>query len=538
MDANAFKVALEKVLKDETSTTENGATGFKTTGHKLLDLHFQTSSLRSKSEAEVLKMFEDAFSEEPENTVKWLFMCRDVRGGMGERRTFRICFKWLANCRPALASRLVHLISEYGRWDDLMCLLDSNVDETVQVAALKVIDTQLASDYAEMQKGNGVSLLAKWMPSVNTSSKETVALAKRLVKKLSFKDDREYRKTLSALRKHIDVVERKMSAKQWGEIDYEKVPSMANVRYRNAFLKNDPERRREYLDKLASGEAKVNATACFPSDIVHAYSADNENMWRLGLQPIDATLEQMWKSLPSVDVKGNVLVIADGSGSMMTQAGGGSSMTALEVCNALALYCAEHNDGQFKDKFITFSGKPQFVDVSKAQSLREKLSIMLSHDDCSNTNLEATFDLVLEAAVRGKLKQEDIPTLVICSDMEFDAGVDLHSYDWACKNEDGNWNDSKYNAAKTALMEMIRAKWAAAGYELPKLVWWNIASRTGTIPMQQNKAGVVLCSGYSQSMFKMLASDSADPYEALLEQLNIDRYKLVAEVVSTANTNS
>ena len=533
MDTNAFKAALEKVLKDETSTTENGATGFKTTGHKLLDLHFQTSSLRSKSEAEILKMFEDAFCEEPENTVKWLFMCRDVRGGMGERRTFRICFKWLANCRPTLASRLVHLISEYGRWDDLMCMLDSNVNETVQAAALKVIDTQLANDYAEMQKGNSVSLLAKWMPSINTSSKETVALAKSLVKKLSFKDDREYRKTLSALRKHIDVVERKMSAKQWSEIDYEKVPSVANVRYRNAFMKNDTTRRREYLDKLAAGEAKVNAAACFPSDIVHAYSG--VSTWHTSLQPIDATLEQMWKSLPSVDVKGNILVVADGSGSMMTPAGGRSSMTALEVCNALALYCAEHNDGPFKDKFITFSSRPQLVDVSKAQSLREKLSIMYSHDDCSNTNLEATFDLVLEAAVREKLKQEDIPTLVICSDMEFDAGAHCDSYNWACTDDDGNWNESRYKATKTALLEMIRAKWAAAGYELPKLVWWNIASRTGTIPMQQNKAGVVLCSGYSQSMFKMLASDSADPYEALLEQLNTDRYKPVADVVSTVD---
>lgn len=533
MDTNAFKAALEKVLKDETSTTENGATGFKTTGHKLLDLHFQTSSLRSKSEAEILKMFEDAFCEEPENTVKWLFMCRDVRGGMGERRTFRICFKWLANCRPTLASRLVHLISEYGRWDDLMCMLDSNVNETVQAAALKVIDTQLANDYAEMQKGNGVSLLAKWMPSVNTSSKETVALAKSLVKKLSFKDDREYRKMLSALRKYIDVVERKMSAKQWGEIDYEKVPSVANIRYRNAFLKNDTTRRREYLDKLTTGEAKVNATACFPSDIVHAYSG--VSTWHTSLQPIDATLEQMWKSLPAVDVRGNILVVADGSGSMMTPAGGRSSMTALEVCNALALYCAEHNDGPFKDKFITFSSRPQLVDVSKAQSLREKLSIMYSHDDCSNTNLEATFDLVLETAVRGKLKQEDIPTLVICSDMEFDAGAHCDSYNWACTDDDGNWNESRYKATKTALLEMIRAKWAAAGYELPKLVWWNIASRTGTISMQQNKAGVVLCSGYSQSMFKMLASDSADPYEALLEQLNADRYKPVADVVSTVD---
>lgn len=533
MDANAFKAALEKVLKDETSTTENGAVGFKTTGHKLLDIHFQTSSLRSKTEAEILDMFEAAYNEEPENTVKWLFMCRDICGGMGERRTFRVCFKWLANRRPTVAVRLVHLISEYGRWDDLMCLLDSNVHETVQAAALKTIDSQLASDYAEMQKGKSVSLLAKWMPSVNTSSKETVALAKSLAKKLSFKDDREYRKTLSALRKHIDVVERKMSAKQWSEIDYEKVPSMANVRYRNAFLKNDAERRREYLDKLSAGEAKVNAVACFPSDIVHAYHNVNHDRWYYGLAGIDETLEQMWKALPTVDVKGNVLVVADGSGSMTVAAGSKSSMTALDVCDALALYCAEHNDGPFKDKFITFSGTPQLVDVSKAETLHDKLNVMMSHNECANTNLEATFDLVLDTAVRGKLKQEDIPTLVVCSDMEFDRGTD-ELYEYKYSGDSGS-RCSSFNASQRALMEVIRAKWSAHGYELPKLVWWNISSRTATVPMQQNAAGVVLCSGYSQSMFRMVASDSADPYEALLKQLDGDRYKPVADAISSVD---
>ena len=201
-------------------------------------------------------------------------------------------------------------------------------------------------------------------------------------------------------------------------------------------------------------------------------------------------------------------------------------LTALEVCNALGIYCAEHCTGPFNNKCITFSANPQYIDMTKAKSLAEKLNIMYKHDEVANTNLEAVFDLVLETATRNNLKQEDIPTLVILSDMKVDQGCDF-----GCS---GNYwsRPSNYNAHKQALMERIRQRWNAAGYKLPRLIWWNIASRTGTVPMQQNpETGMILCSGYSQSQFKMIASNKTDPYEVILEALDAPRYAKIGELI-------
>ena len=312
-----------------------------------------------------------------------------------------------------------------------------------------------------------------------------------------------------------------MSAKQWSEINYEAVPSKANVKYNAAFLRNDEARRREFLSKLEKGEAKINSSANFPCDIVHAYAGKvgYNYFYRSTRCTIDPALEAMWKALPDIAVNGNVLAIADGSGSMTCRASNGSNMTALEVANALAIYCAEHCTGPFNNKYITFSSRPQYVDMSNAKTLAEKIRIALEHNECANTNLEATFDLVLQTAVNHNLKQEDIPTLVIISDMEIDAGADMGG-GYSCWNRPSN-----YSAHKTALMEKIRRKWAAHNLILPRTIWWNVNSRTGTIPLTKNpETGIILCSGYSQSQFKMIASNKTDPYEVLVEALNVERY--------------
>ena len=530
-DTSKFDAALKKTLNSGVSTTENGAVGFKTSGKKLLDLNFAVSSLRNKSEAEIEKMFSEAYYESPLLAIKFMFFMRDVRQGMGERRSFRICMKWLAGVRPDVAQKVVKLVADYGRFDDLFCLVnpDKNAITTsiVECEVIKIIDEQWAADVKNMNNGKAISLLAKWLPSVNTSSPKSVALAKYFCKKFGL-SEKQYRKTLSAMRKYLNVIEQKMSAKQWNEIDYSAVPSKANVKYNAAFLRNDEARRREFLSKLEKGEAKINSSANFPSDIVHAYAQKGVgySYYYQTDTTIDPALEAMWKALPNITVNGNVLAVADGSGSMTARAGTGSSMTALEVANALAIYCAEHCTGPFNNKYITFSNRPQYVDMSKAKTLAEKLDIAYKHNECANTNLEATFDLVLQTAVEHNLKQEDIPTLVILSDMEIDAGADFGSgYSY--------WNSiSNYSARKTALMEKIRQKYAVHGYSLPRTIWWNICSRTGTIPMTQNPdTGIILCSGYSQSQFKMIASNKTDPYEVLVEALNVERYAPIENAI-------
>ena len=486
------------------SVTENGAVGYRTTGKSLLDINFAVASLRSASENEIIERFKRAFFEDKILAMKWLFFARDVRGGLGERRLFRTAMGFVADYEPAMVEKVIPLIPEYGRFDDMWALLE---DEKLRPVVIEYIKKQLESDIKNCNENKPVSLLAKWLPSCNASSASSKKYSK-IIRQCLDMTESTYRKTLSWLRKYIDVVEVKMSAKQWGDIKYETVPSRANLIYNDAFLRNDEERRREFLAQLEKGEAKINAGTLFPHDIVHKYC----NGGYRGLKAYDATIEGLWKNLPDlVDGCGNTIVVADGSGSM-TVSVGGTSTTALEVANALAIYFAERSSGEFKDKYITFSSRPQFVDFSRGQSLRDKISIALGHSEISNTNIEAVFDLILSTAVRNNMKQEDIPAnILIISDMEFDCAT-----------------TSRIGAN---LFKTIEAKYRNYGYKLPRLVFWNVNSRTNTIPVRENDMGVALVSGFSVNICKMVMSGKTDPFECLLETLNSERYQPVADAL-------
>lgn len=372
---------------------------------------------------------------------------------------------------------------------------------------------------------NSISLLAKWMCSENASSEQTIKNAKILRTGLGL-SSREYRKMLTEMRKYLDVVEVKMSDKNWSEIKYEAVPSRANLIYNSAFLRNDEERRRDYLGKLEKGETKINASTLFPHDIVHKYGRG------YGMKPKDATIEALWKALPdTVKGCGNTIVVADGSGSMTTRVDDKSGVTALEVANALAIYFAERSSGQFKDKYITFSERPQFVDFSKCDSLHAKLQTAYAHNEVANTNIEKVFALILDTAVRNHMGQEDLPAnILIISDMEFDS--------CATSGESETYRDRwgyTYSYGRKAptqtLFDTIAKRYAAHGYKMPRLVFWNVASRTGTIPVKENELGVALVSGFSVNVAKMVMSGKTDPFEALLETLNSERYAPVEEAL-------
>lgn len=499
-----FMKNLKETLNDEFnySVTENGALGYRTSGKELLDLNFSVSSMRNMSEEKIVEKFVKAFYEDKILAMKWLFYCRD-RTAVGERRLFRICLKYLAETHQDIAKEVIKLVPEYGRWDDLWCLLDTDLKDDV----CEVVVHQLLEDGVNMKQGKPISLLAKWMPSANTSSKETKRLAHIIMDNIDF-TDRQYRKMLSELRAYLNVVEVKMSAKQWDKIDYAAVPSRANLIYNNAFLRNDEERRREYLDKLEKGETKINAGVLFPHDIVNKYGSSRWSLPHVD----DPTLEQLWKALPDyVGGAGNTICVADGSGSMTSRIGG-TNVTALSVANALAIYFAERSSGQFKDTYITFSSRPQIVDFSNAKSLREKLEIALRHNEMTNTNIEATFDLILQTAIRNEMTQDDMPqNVLVLSDLEFD----------------------RMTSGRTdkRLFEELADRYEAHGYKLPRLVFWNIMSRTGTIPVKENEAGVALVSGFSPAIAKMVLSNSTDPFECLLEQLNSERYAPVENAV-------
>lgn len=487
------------------SVTENGAVGYRTTGKALLDINFAVASLRSANEGEIVRRFQAAFLENKVLAMKWLFFARDVRGGLGERRLFRTAMKYIAKYEPEMARKVVGLIPEYGRYDDLWSLLDDN---ELRPYVVEFVSQQLTEDVANSRNRKPISLLGKWMPSANASSATTKRYAKILRNALEMKES-EYRRTLSALRRYTDVVEVKMSAKMWGEIDYEAVPSRANLIYNGAFLRNDEERRRAFLASLEKGEARINASTLFPYDIVHQYCSGG-----YGRTPksYDATIEALWRNLPDlVQGCGNTIVVADGSGSMMSRVGS-SGVTALEVANSLAIYFAERSSGEFKNKYITFSSRPQLVDFSRGQSLRDKISIALGHSEISNTNIEAVFDLILNTAIRNNMRQEDIPAnILIISDMEFDCATT--------------------GRIGANLFKTIEAKYRGYGYKLPRLVFWNVNSRTNTIPVRENDMGVALVSGFSVNICKMVMSGKTDPFQCLLETLNTPRYQPVEDAL-------
>ena len=490
------------LIKDElnVSITENGARGYAYTKSDLVDFNFKIASYRKKSENDIIVDFKKAWYENKELALKYLFYARDIREGLGERRLFRACIREVVN---DLDTRVFDWIMEYGRADDLFVFIDTKLEYDLY----EYVNTQLMKDAEAMVQGKPCSLLAKWMPSINTSSRDTKELAKRFIKAFHI-SEKAYRKTLSKLRGYIDVLEKKLCANKWSEVDYEKVPSQANLKYMNSFLKHDNDRRREYLDKLEKGEAKVNAATNFPHDIVHKYHTDG---WNRDVKAYDSLLEGMWKALPNyIEGKHNVLVVRDGSGSMTTPVGN-SSVSAEDVSTALSVYFAERNSGEYKDKFITFSARPKFIDLSKYETLHDKVERCYKEDEVANTNIKAVFDLILNVAKSNNLKQEDIPTILVISDMEFD--------------------EATYMNPNERLFGGIAKKYEECGYKLPKLVFWNVNSRTGTIPVTQNEEGVILVSGFSAAITKMVLSNEVDPYKALVNILMGERYKQVTLTV-------
>lgn len=503
------------------SVTENGAVGYRTTTHALLDLNFMVSSLRNRDEEFIINEFVKAYYESPKYAVKWLFFLRDILEGMGERRTFRICMKYLVKSHPEIAKAVMRLIPEYGRYDDLFVFVGTNLSDDV----CDFMKEQLEHDLAAMKENKPISLLAKWLPSINTSSQEARKYARLLTNKFGM-SEREYRKTLSALRAYGNIVEVKMSASNWKTIEYEKVPAKANLKYDAAFTKHDRERRAEYLFKVFMGETKLNGKGIMPYEVVHRFLKGK--YYQVGLKD-DLLAELMWANIVEQGFQNDwgfddCIVVADGSGSMYANASGSTSITAIEIGSSLAIYFAEQLKGIFHNKAITFSSRPQLIDLDKGKSLKEKLEIMLAYNEVANTNIEAVFSMLLDMAISNEVPAEELPKQVlIISDMEFDS-ASAPGY-WQRKN--GEWKEFT-----PALFETIGQRYREAGYQVPRLIFWNVCGRTDTIPQIENEEGICLLSGFSQNSMKIAANrERKNPYESLLQVLDSPRYDAVERAI-------
>ena len=511
MEVHKFIEALEQTLLTEknVSITENGAIGYRTSGKALLDLNFVISSMRNMDKEEIKKLFIKAFYEDRELAIRWLFFASDVREGMGERRLFRILLEYLAEAHKEAVREIISLVPEYSRWDNLWCLLETELKDDV----LKLVKEQLITDENSMVAETSASLLAKWMPSLNTSSEKSRSLAIKMAEGLGM-SKAEYRKCLSSLRAYLKVVEVYMSRNAWEEIVYENVPSRANLIYKKAFIRHGREQRVQYLEQVKNGEKKINSKVLFPHDIVHMYT---QYGWRKIKEGTDETLEALWNALPDyVNGGANTICVVDGSGSMIQRIGN-SQVTCSDVANALAIYFSERTKGIFQDTFLTFSRTPQLVSVKSGKTLREKLEILNAYQEVANTNIEAVFELLLLAAVRGNLAQEEMPeNILILSDMEFDGCV----------------VDINGERCSVNLFETIRQRYLHSGYKLPRLIFWNICSCSRTIPLMENEMGVTLLSGFSSTIMDMVLSAETDPFVCLKKKLESPRYDAVGQAIA------
>lgn len=471
--------------------TENGAIALNTTGDKLLDFYSTVGALRGADDSRITRLFADAFNEDALLATKTAFYGRDVRGGLGERATFRTIIRYMANYHQEAILPNLDLIGVYGRYDDMYALIGTSVEDAMW-AAMKA---QFDEDRANLAEGKAVSMLAKWMKTADASSPKTRKLGILTAQKMGM-SVYDYKRAVRALRKHIGIVESLMSAGKWDEIKYSAVPSRAMMIYRNAFMHHDGERFDSFINKAVEGKAKINSGTLYPYDLIEKVL--DRRGWNFKAVE-DKTVEAQWRQLPNFVEEGtNAIVIADTSG----------SMSGRPICTAvgLALYFAERNKGAYHNMWMNFSDHPSIQTV-RGETLAQKINNMNMDNWGSSTNCEAAFDLVLRIARQNNVPKEDMPkALVIISDMEF----------------------NPYSRKGWTFYDSMKAKFRQAGYEIPNIIFWNVASRHDTFHTDKNHKGVQLASGQSVSVFKqVIECIGMTPMEAMLKTLNNERYDAI-----------
>ena len=526
--------SLQKTLlksDDNKTLTENGAVAYKSIGDKLVDLDASVMSLRNATAEEVMEKFHAVYSENPENAIIWMFMVGDIREGKGERDTFNRCMDFLVKHNPKVVGSLLPLIPEYTRWDYATRLMLSD-DDYVSRKAEDLVVEQLREDIAAVEAGKNPSLLAKWLPSIQTKKAGQRRIVFKIEKQMGL-DHKSYRKTISHLRDYLNIIEKSLSTKDISNINMEALTSHQNLKYGSVLQRIDPAARKEYLEKVMTGEARMNAGVVYPYEILHRYCP----YWYVNSYNLD--LEALWKMLPR-EGAGDTLVIRDGSGSMTQRISEKSNATCLNVATAFAIYFSEQLQGPLHDKFITFSSSPEIVDMSHLATLKEKIELCNRYDDYSNTDIKKTFDLLLETLVAGNAKPEEIPkNIMLLSDMEFDDCF-AKEEESAAERHCSCWNKSVF--------EHIREEFKEHGYELPRMIFWHINANRVVQPLIDNECGLVILSGFSPDTYNMVVKGEIDkeivdvetgekkvvtmtPEEQMAKRLSAPRYDPVRKAI-------
>lgn len=467
------------VVNQEARTT-NGMRARKSTANACVDLFFKIGASRGK---DITADFVAAYVENKDVALRIAQWARDVRGGSGEREIFRQILKYLDKHDPDAATALLRKVPEIGRWDDIFA-----VEQTKPFAFTMLGDALRAK--------NG--LAAKWTPRKGELAVE--------IRNFFGMSPKFYRKSLVELTK---VVESQMCAKEWGDINFSHVPSVASARYKKAFYRNATEAYSAYVAELVKDPAdrtmdvKVNAGAVYPYDVlkglVSLYNNQSYNATQLG------HIQAQWDALENFVGDANVLPLVDVSGSMSCPAGKNSKVTCLDVSVSLGLYLADKNVGKFKDTFLTFSGSPELLHLKG--NIVQKIQQMVKSNWNMNTDLVRAMDKILKTAKDGNVPAEEMPEmLLILSDMQFD--------------QCARFDDSA--------MQMIARKFEAAGYEMPKIVFWNLNAHDN-VPVKYDTRGVALVSGFSPAIMKAVLSGDTDqftPEAIMMKAIMLPRYDL------------
>ena len=478
---------LQYLKKEANKTlTENGAITYSTTSSDCLDLFATIGALRNTSDEDIIDRFTKAYIEDPLLTMKIIFYGRDIRGGLGERKVFRTIIKYMAEHNYDSIQKNIHNIPEFGRYDDLLMLLNTKYESDM----INLIKEQLNKD---LKSENDISLLGKWLPSINASNNETVNNGKRIAKLLNMKYA-DYRKTLSLLRKKINILENYLRTKSY-TFDYSKQPSKAMYKYKKAFIRNDEDRYMKFLESVNKGEKTLHTGTLYPYDIVEELLNRRNSMTDNEKEAANTT----WNNLEDFTNNENALVVMDGSGSMLS----GKPM-AISIAMSLAIYFAERNKGVFHNHFITFSERPKMVEI-KGDNIFDKVQYCRRYNEVANTNIQKVFELILNTAVKYNIPQSELPTTVyVISDMEWDA-------------QEQNYDRSTH--------EFIKNLFNKANYTLPTIVYWNVQSRHNNMPILKDEIDTVLVSGFSPKIFSMVINKDINPYAFMLNILNSERYR-------------
>lgn len=469
-------------LRQGDKVTENGMKTNSSSLNHCVDLFFTIGAMRGQDKERLIRNFSLALMEDPERTMKVLFWVRDIRGGAGERQIFRDLMVYLAENHSDFLRVNIPYISEYGRCDDLLTLIGTNLEKEALAQIRWGIDAKN-------------QLCCKWMPR-----KGPVASKIRNFLEMSPK---QYRKTLVEL---TNVVESKMCANQWEKIEFDKIPSVASARYQKAFWKRNEEGYKTYIESLKKGESKINASAVYPYDITKSLKMGNAEV-----------ASEQWKALPNY-MEGSderIIPVVDVSGSMECSAGGNQNVTCMDISVSLGLYISERNSGAFKDVFITFSASPE-LQILKG-GLKDRFHQLNRASWGYNTDLQKVFDLILTQAIQNSVTESEMPTkILILSDMEFDEAA--NSENEISRGSGCQWNPSA--------QEIIEEKFRSAGYKMPSIVYWNIQSRSNNVPVSFDKTGTALISGFSPAILKSIVKgEISSPQQIMDETIMAQRYE-------------